>query len=142
MVSICIIFNVIFTISFKMCFYWISVCVWKHLGLCVFLVLFPWLLFSCFCSSIVLFKSVWFLSFQFYYYSLDVCWLSNEKQKALDLDGRGSSREIGGVWGEETIIKLYWRKTIIFNKRKIEKCVMDITTFQMSLMLLFFLLNT
>lgn len=64
-----------------------------------------------------------FVCFLFYYYSLDVCLLSNERRKGVDLDRQGGGEKLGGVRGEETIFPEYSvLKKFYFNKRKKYLC--------------------
>jgi hypothetical protein len=55
----------------------------------------------------------------FYYYSLDACLFSNEREKQVDLGGTGGQEELGRVEGRETIVRIYYvrGKKSIFNKR-------------------------
>lgn len=59
------------------------------------------LLFDCF----VLFQFV-FVLFSFYYYSLEACLFSNERQKGTG-SGWGGGEELGGEVGE-TVISIYY----------------------------------
>lgn len=43
----------------------------------------------------------------FYYYSLEICLFSKERQKHVDLDGRETGEDLGGVGGEKTVIGTY-----------------------------------
>jgi len=44
-----------------------------------------------------------------YYYPIDVCSFSNERQKrGVDLDRRGNGEELGGIQGGETVIRIYY----------------------------------
>lgn len=38
------------------------------------------------------------------YYSLDACFLSNERRKGVDLDGQRDGEELGRVRGEKIIL--------------------------------------
>lgn len=50
----------------------------------------------------------------FYYYFLEICLFSKERQKPMDLDGREAGEDLGGVGGEETIIGTYYTEKIKF----------------------------
>ena len=60
--------------------------------------------------------SVCFVQFQcvglcftlFYHYPIEACWFSNEKQRGVDLDGRGGGEELGEVDGENPRIRIYY----------------------------------
>lgn len=36
------------------------------------------------------------------------CLFSKNREKEVDLDGRGRGKELGGVRGEESLIRIYW----------------------------------
>ena len=72
----------------------------KQVVLCLFLFLLPFLgpfprLFVCF----VLFCCVCVCLIILCFYSLDACLLSNERQKGVDVAGRGSGHELEWVEG-------------------------------------------
>lgn len=78
--------------------------------LCVhmrFLCIFLWLFFSF--SFFCLFSSFCFYFTWFFWYYLNVCFLSS-KRKGKDLDGRKCRKDLRGVVGGENIIRLYCMK--------------------------------
>lgn len=55
-----------------------------------------------------------------YYYPIDTCLFANERKKGDRSGWRGGGKELGGVEGEDIVIRMYyvWRGTSIFNKTK------------------------
>ena len=48
-------------------------------------------------------------------YLLEACSFLMRDRKGVDLDGRDGGEELGGVEGEETVIRIYYvRKNIFF----------------------------
>lgn len=71
-------------------------------------------------SSFVLFNLLCFVLFYFIFFILLLflrsLFFSNEKQKVLDLDGRGDGEELEGVEDGKTIIIICHMRKNIFNK--------------------------
>jgi hypothetical protein len=52
-----------------------------------------------------------------FYYPIEVFSFSNERQKRVDPDGRGSGEELGGVEGKESVIRIYYVRNKSFQSK-------------------------
>lgn len=88
-------------------FLYVQMCVALHLYVLLGLIL--WFIFFCFLLLVLLYSSLFFVLFHFFY-SLDIYLFSNEKYKGVDTDGRGDQKDLRGTGGGKTINKIYCMK--------------------------------